>query len=159
MKHAYKILLSTALFGALAACQNSSIDEAPAPIAEAPTTETTLAAAEKTTAIETGQLSSAEAAAVEKLMWIKSANAEVDAKAALLAPKDGKVKLYTYSSRGDFYPGLNAEQVAQIKSRVMKEHAPGMGDVLHGQTHKALSREVRDYVKDYNMRVYTALMQ
>lgn len=165
MTHIYKILLSTALFGALAACQNSSVDQAAqdavsqAPTAQAPVTAAAQPVADKAAVIELGQLSPAEAEAVEKLMWVKTANAEVDAKSALVHLQEGKVKLYTFSGRGKRYPGLKPEQAAQIESRIVAVNAPGLGDVLHGKTHKAMSREVRDYVKDYNMRVYTALMQ
>lgn len=98
-----------------------------------------------------------EKAVVTKLEWVKSANAKDDASKALAQTSAQSIELIAFSGRGKSFPGLTLEEYAEIESRVTYRFAEGSGDTLYGPTHKALRRDLRAYVSEYNKIIYGAL--
>ena len=132
-------LLPIAFIG-LSGCQKVSVDQKEAASA---------AASQAATAVT---LSAEEKMAVGKLSWVKNADAAADAKAALSS--GGTPKLIAFSGRTRSHPGLTAEQYESIKDKVESQFAPGVSDTIHGDTHKAMLRSVRDYAAEYNMAIF-----
>lgn len=144
----------------LVACQPAA-DSEPAgdmassvePIAASPTQQKPMDVS--ATPTEMTDMSDMEKRAVARLIWVKDADAKADAKAALAG--DTPPILHAFSGRMRSHPGLSPEEFEQIEARVTSTFVPGMGDVLHGETHKAMRRDVRDYAKAYNRDIYMAL--
>lgn len=80
---------------------------------------------------------------------IVSGNAEADADQAVQA---GDRQLWVYYQRGQqVVPGGEGLQV-DLPVRA----APGMGDMIYGETHKALRRQMLDYMQRYNRRILSS---
>ncbi len=138
---------------ALAACQagEDAVETVNVPDAPVLSASNTVEIAPK----EEVAMSAEEKAAIAPLLWVKTADAKSDAAKALV--DDTKPVVHAFAGRMRSHPGLSPEEFAQIESRVTSTFVPGMGDVLHGASHKAVRREVRDYASDYNRRIYEAL--
>jgi len=99
--------------------------------------------------------SSAEQLAIDKLSWVKTADAQSDARAALALGTPPK--LIAMSGRLRTHPGLTPEQYESIKDKVVSDLAPGTSDTIRGDAHKAALMRVRDYAAEYNAIIYKAL--
>lgn len=142
--HLYKICFIMFVTLGLTACQ-----QVPS-TAEAQPNETTKV---------TSEMNDKEAEIVAKLQWVKTADAEADAREALASAGSGKVEIIGFSGRGVSYPGLSKAQYAEIENFVTDRLAKGTGDTIYGQTQKALRRDLRDYARTYNTIVYDALTE
>lgn len=107
----------------------------------------------------TTEMSDKEAEIVTKLQWVKTADAETDARKALASAGSWKVEIIGFTGRGVSYPGLSKAEYAEIENLVTYRLAKGTGDTLYGPTQKALRKELRDYVSTYNRIVYDALTE
>ena len=98
-----------------------------------------------------------EAEIVAKLEWVKTANAEADARNALTMADSEKIEIIGFSGRGISFPGLTKSQYSEIENRVTYRLTKGTGDTIYGPTQKALRKELRAYVSTYNTIIYDAL--
>ncbi|MEM6638625.1 MAG: hypothetical protein AAF610_01845 [Pseudomonadota bacterium] len=104
-----------------------------------------------------GRMSRKEAKAVEAMSWVEGADPVADARAALRDPKS--IELLAFASRALSFPGLSAEQYAEISKRVRYRVVQGAGDVLYGQAHRAMRRKVHAYATVYNAEIYRGLIE
>ncbi len=104
-------------------------------------------------------MSDREKQIVKQLEWVQSADASIDARAALKAlGQNGKPQLIAFSGRGKSFPGLSKAQYVSIKDKVTYRYAEGSGDIIFGPRHKALRQGLRDYVSEYNQTIYKAVL-
>ena len=141
--------LAVSLTVALAACQPTTAVTPMGVLGETPVMS---AAA---SSIDLSALEPAEREAAERLIWVRTADAEADAKAALAG--EGLPVLHATSGRLRAHPGLSPEQYEQIATRVNSTFMPGMGDVIYGEAHRVLGREANAYAKAYNRLIFEAL--
>lgn len=94
---------------------------------------------------------------VNKLQWVKTANAKAAAKTALSV--NGKPELIAFSGRSMSFPGLTHAQYESIKDHVTYQFSEHGGDVIYGDTHKALRKQLRGYVSEYNKIIYSSLLE
>lgn len=137
-----KVALIAIFAVGLAACQQTS--------------RATTAQPSETTKV-TLEMNDKEAEIVEKLRWVETADANVDARTALSAAGSGKVEIIGFSGRGKSFPGLSKAQYAEIEDRVSYRLAKGTGDTIYGPTQKELRKKLRAYVSTYNAVIYGAL--
>ena len=141
LKNPKSVLLSFAALSLMACQQISST-------ADTPPSEPTKV---------TAKMTDKEAEIVAKLEWVKTADAETDAREALASAGSGKVEIIGFTGRGVSYPGLSKTEYAEIEKLVTYRLAKGTGDTIYGPTQKALRRDLRDYTSTYNTIVYDAL--
>jgi hypothetical protein len=91
-----------------------------------------------------------ERAAVESLAWLKSANAEEDAKEAL---KRGDKRLLAMATRGLNLPGVNAELSSKAKSVCGIRYLEGTTDMVQGDTHLQALKKAQKYASEYNQLI------
>lgn len=134
-------LCSAALIITLGACQQMAVEQ-----------EKTANSMAKDVTSASVEMTAQEQTAVDKLLWLETADASADASKALLAA--GKPVLLAFSGRGKTHPGLTPAQYEQVKDVVSSEYVAGMGDVIFGDTHKAMRKRARAYTKAYNAVIF-----
>ena len=105
------------------------------------------------------QMSKKEQEVVETMQWVESADAKVDAQNSLKNNTNGKPELIAFAGRSLSFPGLTSAQYEEIKGKVTPRYAEGSGDVLYGNTHKAMRKKLRAYASEYNAVIYSALLK
>ncbi len=81
------------------------------------------------------------------LLWVKDADAELDAKAAL---KKGDFRLLAFSQRGTIIPGIDSSLNNEYELKCGIRMLEGMTDTVRGQEHLELMQQVHAYAKAYN---------
>lgn len=84
---------------------------------------------------------------LSSLMWVKTADAAEDAKAAI-EQKD--FRLWVAAGRGERAPGLDNAMAGELKERCGVKYIQGSTDALRSSEHKALLKQAYQYAGDYN---------
>lgn len=94
-------------------------------------------------ATETRPLSEYE----QKLQWVKQANAQQDAMAAV-AKRD--FRLMAMAQRGTIIPGVDADNSLRYELKCGIKLIKGVGDVIRGKEHLELMKKAHRYALKYN---------
>ena len=97
--------------------------------------------------IDMSQVTPKEKTAVESLMWLKQADATIDAKQSL---ERGDKRLLAMATRGSNIPGIAPELISKAKSVCGVRYLPGSTDMVMGETHLKLLQAAETYATDYN---------
>lgn len=104
-------------------------------------------------------MSEKEQKVVEKMQWVESADAKADAQKSLKNSTGDKPELIAFAGRNLSFPGLTSAQYEEIKGKITPRYAEGSGDVLYGDTHKAMRKKLHAYASEYNAVVYSAVLK
>ena len=104
-------------------------------------------------------MSQKEQEIVKTMQWVESADAKADARKSLKNNTGSKPELIAFAGRSLSFPGLTSAQYEEIKGKVTPRYAEGSGDVLHGDTHKAMRKKLHAYASEYNAVIYSAVLK
>ena len=90
---------------------------------------------------------------MQRLAWVKTADADEDAKAAI-AKND--LRLLVIAGRGETTPGLAPELSAKLKPLCGKRYLEGSTDVIRSNEHQQLLQQAFEYATSYNRLIATA---
>jgi hypothetical protein len=89
----------------------------------------------------------------KKLQWVKQADAELDAKAALAK---GDFRLLAMAQRGMFIPGVDQDLTAQYELKCGIRLVDGYTDAVRGEEHLRLLKMAHTYALHYNEIIKTS---
>ncbi|MEM7728242.1 MAG: hypothetical protein AAF311_03110 [Pseudomonadota bacterium] len=102
-------------------------------------------------------MSDREAKIVSAMAWVRDADPIRDAETSLSS--DEPPVLIAFSLRKMVVPGLTEEEYEAIADQVSERFPEGMSDVVLGEAHMEMRRELRDYAELYNRAIYEALTE
>ncbi len=83
----------------------------------------------------------------KNLQWVKNANPEIDAQAAL---EKHDFRFLAMALRGTVIPGIDAEQTRTYELKCGVRYMQGVTDAVHGEEHLKLIKLAHDYAVEYN---------